>query len=102
MSLFSFLILLMLLFAYQIIQIKCLNFEELERLAQASGQQPDFVVDAYGRVKGIKDGQAGEFENGPSVTCRLDRRGIEDDRVTMRKRTSVSSQDGLTVLKEIS
>ncbi|QEL14423.1 metallophosphoesterase [Limnoglobus roseus] len=32
------------------------DFEELERLALASGKQPDFVVDAYCRVRGIKDG----------------------------------------------
>jgi hypothetical protein len=32
------------------------DFEELERLAQASGHQPDFVVDAYCKVRGIKDG----------------------------------------------
>ena len=32
------------------------DFEELERLAQASGKQPDFVVDAYCKVRGIKDG----------------------------------------------
>ena len=33
------------------------DFDELERLAaQASGRQPDFAVDAYCRVRGIKDG----------------------------------------------
>ncbi|MFO0825374.1 MAG: metallophosphoesterase [Gemmataceae bacterium] len=32
------------------------DFPELQRLAQASGKQPDFVVDAYCRVRGIKDG----------------------------------------------
>lgn len=32
------------------------DFDELERLARASGKQPDFVVDAYCRVRGIKDG----------------------------------------------
>lgn len=45
------------------------DFDELERLAQASGRQPDFVVDAYCRVKGIKDGEFGEFENGPRVAA---------------------------------
>jgi hypothetical protein len=45
------------------------DFDELERLAQASGRQPDFVVDAYGRVKGIKDGEVGEFEGGPRVAA---------------------------------
>jgi hypothetical protein len=33
------------------------DFEVLERLAQASGRQPDFVVDAYCQVRGIKDGE---------------------------------------------
>ncbi|MCE9562010.1 MAG: metallophosphoesterase [Planctomycetes bacterium] len=33
------------------------DFKELERLADASGKQPDFVADAYCRVRGIKDGQ---------------------------------------------
>jgi hypothetical protein len=33
------------------------DFKELERLARASGDQPDFVVDAYCRVRGIKDGE---------------------------------------------
>lgn len=32
------------------------DFHELERLARASGHQPDFAVDAYCRVWGIKDG----------------------------------------------
>ncbi|MBA4187946.1 MAG: hypothetical protein C0467_07995 [Planctomycetaceae bacterium] len=32
------------------------DFKELERLAQASGKQSDFVVDAYCKVHGIKDG----------------------------------------------
>lgn len=33
------------------------DFEELQRLASASGRQPDFVVDAYCRVRGVKDGE---------------------------------------------
>lgn len=33
------------------------DFAELQRLAGASGKQPDFAVDAYCRVHGIKDGQ---------------------------------------------
>jgi hypothetical protein len=37
------------------------DFDELERLAGGSGRQPDFVVDAYCRVMGIKDGQVKEF-----------------------------------------
>ena len=33
------------------------DFDELERLAGSSGRQSDFVVDHYGRVRGIKDGR---------------------------------------------
>jgi hypothetical protein len=33
------------------------DFDELERLAGASGRQPDFAADAYTRVRGIKDGR---------------------------------------------
>jgi hypothetical protein len=32
------------------------DFKELERLALSSGKQPDFAVDAYCKVRGIKDG----------------------------------------------
>lgn len=32
------------------------DFEALKRLSQGSGKQPDFVVDAYCKVRGIKDG----------------------------------------------
>lgn len=32
------------------------DFGELERLSRGSGRDPDFVVDAYCRVRGIKDG----------------------------------------------
>ena len=41
------------------------DFDELERLARSSGRQPDFVVDAYGRVRGIKDGEVLGFADGP-------------------------------------
>jgi hypothetical protein len=37
------------------------DFDELERLARASGNQPDFVADAYCRVRGIKDGAVRDF-----------------------------------------
>ncbi|MCI0703716.1 MAG: hypothetical protein L0241_21870 [Planctomycetia bacterium] len=40
------------------------DFEELERLAKYSGDQPDFVVDAYCRVRGIKDGEVKPFDCG--------------------------------------
>jgi len=43
------------------------DFEELERLAQGSGRQPDFAVDAYCRVWGIKDGQVKPFDSGLKV-----------------------------------
>jgi hypothetical protein len=40
------------------------DFDELERFAQASGPQADFAVDAYCRVRGIKDGDVHAFECG--------------------------------------
>jgi hypothetical protein len=43
------------------------DFDELERLASGSGRQPDFVVDAYCRVRGIKDGAAVAFDDGPRI-----------------------------------
>lgn len=43
------------------------DFDTLERLARASGDQPDFVVDAYCRVRGIKDGAVKTFECGAKV-----------------------------------
>jgi hypothetical protein len=43
------------------------DFAVLEQLARASGDQPDFVVDAYCRVRGIKDGQVKPFECGLKV-----------------------------------
>jgi hypothetical protein len=33
------------------------DFDELERLAQGSGREPEFVVDAYCKVRAIKDGE---------------------------------------------
>ena len=33
------------------------DFDELERRAGASGRSPDFAVDAYGRVRCVKDGR---------------------------------------------
>jgi hypothetical protein len=40
------------------------DFDELERFAQASGAQADFAVDAYCRVRGIKDGEVHPFDCG--------------------------------------
>ncbi len=37
------------------------DFEALDRLARASGRQTDFVVDAYCRIRGIKDGMIAEL-----------------------------------------
>ncbi len=37
------------------------DFDELERFARASGKQSDFAVDAYCRVRGIKDGEVRSF-----------------------------------------
>jgi hypothetical protein len=34
------------------------DFEALQRLSQSAGREPDFAVDAYGRVRGIKNGDA--------------------------------------------
>ncbi len=46
------------------------DFDELERFAQAAGKhQTDFVVDAYCRVRGIKDGAIKAFDNGPRVAA---------------------------------
>jgi hypothetical protein len=46
------------------------DFEELERFAQASGRdQTDFAVDAYCRVRGIKDGAVHTFPCGLKVAA---------------------------------
>ncbi len=45
------------------------DFDELERFARASGTQSDFAVDAYCRVRGIKDGTVHTFERGPRVAA---------------------------------
>lgn len=46
------------------------DFEELERLARASGKhQTDFAVDAYCRVRGIKDGEVHPFPCGLKVAA---------------------------------
>ena len=46
------------------------DFEELERFARASGRdQHDFAVDAYCRVRGIKDGAVHSFDCGPKVAA---------------------------------
>lgn len=41
------------------------DFDELGRLARAGGRQPDFVVDAYCRVRGIKDGAVAQLPPAP-------------------------------------
>src|SRR5262245_43121623 len=43
------------------------DFAELERLSRGSGREPDFVVDAYCRVRGIKDGAVKPFDCGLRV-----------------------------------
>jgi hypothetical protein len=43
------------------------DFDVLERLARASGDQSDFAVDAYGRIRGIKDGAVMPFACGLQV-----------------------------------
>lgn len=43
------------------------DFDELESLAAGSGRGPDFAVDAYGRIHGIKDGHVMPFAGGPRV-----------------------------------
>jgi hypothetical protein len=43
------------------------DFAALEQLAAASGRQVDFAVDAYDRVRGIKDGRVLAFPGGPRV-----------------------------------
>jgi hypothetical protein len=43
------------------------DFTVLEQLAAASGREPDFAADAYGRVRAIKDGRALAFADGPRV-----------------------------------
>ncbi|MBM3978919.1 MAG: hypothetical protein FJ304_01285 [Planctomycetes bacterium] len=46
------------------------DFDELERFARASGDhQRDFAVDAYCRVRGIKDGEVYPFPRGPKVAA---------------------------------
>jgi hypothetical protein len=43
------------------------DHDALIALAEASGRQPDFVVDAYGRVRGVKDGRVVPLPGGPKV-----------------------------------
>ncbi|MDY3556110.1 hypothetical protein R5W24_005273 [Gemmata sp. JC717] len=46
------------------------EFDALERFAQAAGSdRTDFVVDAYCRVRGIKDGRVHVFPSGPRVAA---------------------------------
>jgi hypothetical protein len=72
------------------------DFEELERFAQASGRdQRDFAVDAYCRVRGIKDGEVhdcglraaavwGVDGGGPNARQNLPPRGYIDERAADR------------------
>jgi hypothetical protein len=60
------------------------DFEELERLARASGaHRQDFAVDAYGRVRGIKDGEVYGFESGLTAAAVW---GIDRDGPNSRRR----------------
>ena len=59
------------------------DFDALVSLAQASGRQPDFVVDAYGRVRGIKDGHVVPLVDGPRVGALW---GVDGDGPNCRKR----------------
>lgn len=43
------------------------DFAALDRLAAEAGREPDFAVDAYDRVRGIKDGRVVGFPGGPRV-----------------------------------
>jgi hypothetical protein len=45
------------------------DFDELERLAAAGGRGPDFVVDAYGMVRCIKDGRVAVLSGGLKVAA---------------------------------
>jgi hypothetical protein len=58
------------------------DFDTLERLARASGNQADFVVDAYCRVRGIKDGQVKRFDRGLRVGAVW---GVDGDGANGRK-----------------
>jgi hypothetical protein len=78
------------------------DFEELERFAQASGKQADFAVDAYCRVRGIKDGAVHPFEcglkaaavwgvdgGGPNARQNLPRRGYIHEHAVSQLTTEV-------------
>jgi hypothetical protein len=60
------------------------DFDELERFAQASGNhQNDFAVDAYCRVRGIKDGAVHAFDSGLRTAAVW---GIDGDGPNARQR----------------
>lgn len=58
------------------------DFDTLERLARGTGREPDFVVDAYCRVRGIKDGEVRAFEGGLRVGAVW---GVDGDGPNSRK-----------------
>ncbi len=58
------------------------DFKELERLARGSGDQPDFVVDAFCMVRGIKDGMVKPFDCGLRVGAIW---GVDGDGANSRK-----------------
>ena len=59
------------------------DHDALVSLAQAGGRQPDFVVDAYCRVRCIKDGHAVPLEAGPRVAALW---GVDGQGLNCRKR----------------
>jgi hypothetical protein len=60
------------------------DFEELERFARGSGNhQSDFAVDAYCRVRGIKDGEVHPFDCGLKVAAVW---GVDGDGPNARQR----------------
>lgn len=59
------------------------DFDALVSLAQACGRQPDFVADAYGGVRGIRDGHVVSLDGGPRVGALW---GVDGDGPNCRKR----------------
>lgn len=43
------------------------DFAALDHFASGSGRGPDFAVDAYDRIRAIKDGRVADFPGGPRV-----------------------------------
>ncbi len=73
------------------------DFDALERLAASAGRHPDFAVDAYNRVRCIRDGAVLPLPNGPRVAAVW---GIDDGpsyrhRPTWRGYVRPKAVDGL-------